>query len=173
MHTDRAMSNPWKLDEVILKAMVKGTFWKRKIFWKAWICALVYEQELRQALLIRRASHRMAFCQRDRFPQTGPDQTPGNAREPLCTTASAPRAIEAQAAGCTMEKADAGNQDALSSSRPSLPSLHSPASQDRKPVFGDMRLQPQRGGKGIKRVPEDSLHQQKEADKLCLYEAQF
>jgi len=103
--------------------------WKSKVYRRMRICALASELELRQALLIHLASRRMVFCQRDLFLQTRPDQTPGNARELLCTTASAPRATEAQVTDCTMEKADAGNRGALSSSRPSLPSLHSPASR--------------------------------------------
>ena len=109
MHTDCAMLNPWKLDEVILKIMAQGTFWKSKAFWKTRICALASELELKQVLLIDLVSHRTAFCQRDRSPQTRPDRTPGNDHEPLCTTASAPRAIEAQAAGRTKAKEDAGD----------------------------------------------------------------
>ena len=109
MHTDRETSNPWKLDEVILKEKVQGTFWKSKVFRKTRICALGSELELRQPFLTRLASRRMAFGQRDQFPQTRQDQTPGNVRELLHTTSSTPRATEARAAGYTKAKADAEN----------------------------------------------------------------
>ena len=109
MHTDRETSNPWKLDEVILKEKVQGTFWKSKVCRKTRICALGSELELKKTILTRLVSHRMAFCQRDQFPQTRQDQTPGNVRELLHTTSSTPRATEARAAGCTKAKADAEN----------------------------------------------------------------
>ena len=86
---------------------MQETLWKSKTFWKTRICALASELELKQVLLIGLASHWTAFDQRDQFPQTILDRTPGNARELLCTIVSAPQAIEVQVAGCTMEKADA------------------------------------------------------------------